>query len=98
MYLYSIIFIYFQTHIKSGIMNTYEKRMKLAKELKIARIRQDLTQTELSRILKKASSFVNKYETGERKLEVVEFFIICDVLKTNPYQIMNLIKDTNDEK
>ena len=77
-------------------MNTYEKRMKLAKELKIARVRQDLTQIELSKILKKASSFVNKYETGERRLEVIEFFTICDVLNANPYDIINMVMDSEN--
>ncbi len=77
-------------------MNTYNQRMKLAKELKIARIRADLTQVELSKILNKAQSFIHKYETGERRLEVIEFFIICNVLNANPYDIINTVMDSKN--
>lgn len=45
-----------------------------------ARIALDLSQTELARRLGKPQSFVSKYESGERRLDAVEFFIVCDEL------------------
>ena len=71
---------------------TYEKKKALAKELKIARIRQELTQTELGKLLKKSQSFVNKYETGERRLDVVEFSVICEVLQVKEQDLLDIIK------
>jgi transcriptional regulator with XRE-family HTH domain len=43
-----------------------------------------LTQVRLSILLKKNQSFVSKYENCERKLDVVEFLQICNVLNCNP--------------
>ena len=75
-------------------MHTYTRRMKLAKELKIARIRADLTQAQLAKILNKSQSFIHKYETGERRLEVIEFSIICQILNIKEQDIIELVKDT----
>lgn len=45
-----------------------------------ARERQGLTQAELATRLGKPQSFVSKYETGERRLDVVEFVLVCSAL------------------
>jgi len=42
-----------------------------------ARDRAGLTQTQLAQRLKKPQSFVSKYETGERALNVIEFIWIA---------------------
>jgi transcriptional regulator with XRE-family HTH domain len=43
-----------------------------------------LTQVEVAARLGKPQSFVSKYETGELKLTVGNFIIVCDAIKTEP--------------
>ena len=45
-----------------------------------ARNTKDLTQAELANKLKRPQSFVSKYERGERRLDVVEFFDVARAL------------------
>ena len=40
----------------------------------------DLTQMDLARAIGKPQSFVSKYETGERRLDVIEFAELCSAL------------------
>ncbi len=63
--------------------NPYDQqRIVLISLLKQARKEQKTTQVELSRQLNKPQSFVSKYESGERTLDVVEVHQICLALKT----------------
>jgi len=50
---------------------------RLIRELKVARVRADLTQQEVAAKLGVYSSFVSKCESGERKLDVVELAEFC---------------------
>jgi transcriptional regulator with XRE-family HTH domain len=50
-----------------------------------------LSQRALSKKLKKAPTYVSKYERGERRLDVVEFLDIVKVLKADPYEIIKKI-------
>jgi transcriptional regulator with XRE-family HTH domain len=43
-----------------------------------------LSQEEVAADLGRAQSFVSKYEKGERRLDVVDFIRLCDVLCINP--------------
>jgi ribosome-binding protein aMBF1 (putative translation factor) len=54
---------------------------KLQSLLKKSRIDAKLNQVELSKKLKRPQSFVSKYESGERRLDVVELREICRALK-----------------
>jgi transcriptional regulator with XRE-family HTH domain len=49
-----------------------------------ARHRADLTQQELALLLGKPQSFVAKYETGERRLDVIEYVHILQVMDQDP--------------
>lgn len=49
----------------------------LSETLKQIRERAGLTQRELCRRLGREHSFVSKYELGERRIDVVEFYWIC---------------------
>jgi len=44
-----------------------------------------LTQTELADRLGKPQSYVSKYERGERRLDVVEFLTLADLLHFDPH-------------
>ena len=47
------------------------------------RKRAGLTQRELARKLGREHSFVWRIETGERRLDIVEFFWVCEALGAN---------------
>lgn len=67
---------------------------RLLEVLITARKKQGLTQQALADLLDKPQSFVSKYESGERRLDVVEFCQIAKILNNNPVtllQEMNLI-------
>ena len=49
-----------------------------------ARKRAELTQAELAARLKRPQSFVSKYERGERRLDVVEFFEVARAIGIDP--------------
>jgi len=50
-----------------------------------------LTQAELARKLHKPQSFVAKYEGGERRIDVVEFLIICRAMAVDPIKIVRAL-------
>jgi len=54
---------------------------KLQNLLKKSRIDAKLSQVEMAKKLKRPQSFVSKYESGERRLDVVELREICQALK-----------------
>lgn len=53
-----------------------------------ARKRQGLTQQAVADLLGKPQSFVSKYESGERRLDVVEFIQIAKALQENPVHLL----------
>ena len=56
-----------------------------------------LKQSEVAHKLQKPQSFVSKYESGERRLDVIEFIEISEVLNINPIDIIKeLIKNNED--
>ena len=56
-----------------------------------ARERAGLTQQKLAEQLRRPQSFVAKYEGGERRLEVIEFVQICEVIGVKPEQVLKLL-------
>lgn len=48
--------------------------------LKDLRLDKDLTQSDLAGRLDLPQSYVSKYETGERRLDFVETFFVCEAL------------------
>ena len=70
---------------------------KLINWLILQRSLRGLTQVQLSVLLHKNQSFVSKYESCTRKLDIVEFLLICNILNCNPLQeiqgILNAIKN-----
>jgi ribosome-binding protein aMBF1 (putative translation factor) len=47
-----------------------------------------LTQNELAQSLRKPQSFVSKVERHERRLDVVEFVVMCRALSISPQDIL----------
>lgn len=61
---------------------------ELLRRLIEARENAGLTQQELARRLRRHQSFIAKYETGERRIEVVEFIQICRAIGVSPEQVI----------
>lgn len=64
------------------------KRLQTA--LKAARKASGLTQAQVGERLGQPQSFVNKYESGERRLDVIEFLDVARVLKL---EVQALLRD-----
>lgn len=58
------------------------------KTLSAVRKANGLSQQQVADALGKPQSFVSKYESGERRLDVVEFIGICRALAVDPVQIL----------
>jgi len=69
-----------------------EKYRDLVSWLKSSRTGQDLTQRDLSKLLNKPRSYVAKIELMERKLDVREYVIYCQVLDIEPEIGLNFLK------
>ena len=59
--------------------------------LRQERTRRNLTQTELAGRLHRAQSYVAKVETGERRLDVVEFVEYARAIGLEPARLLALI-------
>lgn len=53
-----------------------------------ARKERQVPQVELAKKLGKPQSFVSKYESRERRLDIAEFFVICRALRANPVDVL----------
>lgn len=58
---------------------TVEQR-RLSEMLRIARERAGLRQADVATALQMPQSFVSKYESGERRLDLIELKQVCDAL------------------
>ena len=47
-----------------------------------------MTQSEVAKRLKRPQSYVSKYESGERRLDVIEFLTVARVLKVLPADVL----------
>ena len=65
----------------------------LYKTLIEARLSYPKTQEEIALRLGKPQSYVSKYESGERRLDVIEFLDVCEALEVQPTSILNLIRN-----
>ena len=52
------------------------------------RISAKLSQAQLAERLGRPQSFVSKYESGERRLDVIEFIVICQAIGVAPEKLV----------
>ena len=69
---------------------------KLERLLAAARAGRGLTQAAVAELLGKPQSFVSKYESGERRLDVVEVLRVCAALGVNPKDIIDRLELGHD--
>lgn len=50
-----------------------------------------LTQGQLAEKLARPQSFVSKYESGERRLDVVEFIEVCRAMGCSPIEVIRKV-------
>jgi transcriptional regulator with XRE-family HTH domain len=62
-------------------MKHFNYHQTLKELLKTERLRLSITQEELSTRLNRHQSYVSKYESGEKKLDIFELLMICDCLE-----------------
>jgi transcriptional regulator with XRE-family HTH domain len=65
-----------------------DKQRKLCAILSEARQKAGLTQFEMAEKLKRPQSFVAKYESGDRRIDVIELLEIAKYLKIDPRKIL----------
>ena len=51
-----------------------------------------LTQLDLATRINRPQSFVSKYERGERRLDVLEFVMVCHALSVDPCSIIREVE------
>jgi transcriptional regulator with XRE-family HTH domain len=72
--------------------SVHTKDYNLFLELLIkARKDADLTQAEVAGRLQRPQSYVSKYESGERRLDVVEFLDLARVIGFDPSKLINTL-------
>lgn len=61
----------------------------------LIRIRKDkgLTQAQLAQKLDKPQSYIAKIEAKDRKLDILEFVVLCEVLMVLPCDVLQIILD-----
>lgn len=64
----------------------YAKLIELVRE---ARIASKLQQKEICDRLGKPKNYLNKIERGERRLDVVELFELCDAMEKDPLELLS---------
>ncbi|RDI59189.1 helix-turn-helix domain-containing protein [Microvirga subterranea] len=69
-----------------------QQHQRLCELLIEARKKAGLTQVEVAERLGKPQSFVAKYEGGERRLDVIEFLAVADVIGVVPASLLDLLR------
>ena len=68
-----------------------EEYQQLSTLLRQLRRDAGLTQAEVARRLDVAQSFVSKYESGERRLDVIEFLMLAEIIGFDPLEVVNIL-------
>ena len=71
---------------KSSFSAEYKLLCKLLRE---ARDKAGMTQEDVAKRLKRPQSYVSKYESGERRLDVIEFLRVTKALRVAPDTIFD---------
>lgn len=80
-----------------GLKSIYtDEYLRLLRLLIEARKSAKLTQQEVAARLMKPQSFVSKYERGERRLDVVEYFRVSQAVEADPYELLKCLDHSID--
>ena len=71
-------------------LSIFTKKYEIFRELLIkCRKSAGFTQQELANLIDKPQSYVSKYESGERRLDLIEFIDIAEALKFNKHNFIS---------
>ncbi|HCA3582013.1 helix-turn-helix transcriptional regulator [Enterobacter hormaechei] len=69
--------------------SVYSKEYQMViRTLREARIANHITQEELAKAFGRPQSFIAKVESGERRLDIVEFVKLCRLINIDPASIL----------
>jgi len=66
-----------------------DRRALLCRELRQARMRAGLRQSDVSQKLGRPQSFVAKVESGERRLDLIETLQLCRIVGMDPHSLVD---------
>ena len=69
-----------------------ESYQAFIKQLVLARKACGLTQMQVAEKLSKPQSYIAKVEGADRKLDVMEFVELCEVIHQDPSELIKLLK------
>lgn len=69
----------------------------LRRILRRERINADLNQVPLSQKLNMPDTYVNKYELGERRIDLIEFLDIVEAIGCDPHKIIDEILEEKEQ-
>jgi transcriptional regulator with XRE-family HTH domain len=72
-------------------MSNADRYERFQKALSEARLEKGLTQSDIAARLGRHQSFVSKYESGERRLDVIEFLEVCDAISVSHQSILRKV-------
>lgn len=80
-----------------NLANETEQNHKLSKLLKKIREENNLTQVTLAEKLGTPQSFVSKYETGSRRLDILELRQICKAIGISTEDFIRRLEESFNE-
>lgn len=73
------------------------RQVRLQELLSSGRVAAGMTQQDLAERLKRPQSFVSKYESGERRVSVVELVEISDAIGVDPRRIVGDLAEMTED-
>lgn len=75
-----------------------DRYKKFQAALKAARKASGLTQAQVGKQLGRTQSYVGKYENGERRLDVIEFLDVAQVIGLDPSRLLKALITTQGKR
>ncbi len=91
----------YNVHIIGGVhmKNIYDPRYRaVIKLLKAYRLNSNMTQQELATLLDCDQAYISKYESGQRRLDIIEIRSICEKLGISLYDFVSDLETTIKEE
>ena len=74
-----------------------DAHQKLVELLKQARQDAEMTQVQVAEALHCSQAFISRLESGEQKIDVIEFLILAKIYQSDPAQMLKNLDDLAEE-